>query len=140
MTYDLNISPDAVGAEVREHLNKLQSQLSNFNIVYSHAVLVRDNAKAILAEVEAKAADVAFLTNSKTLRKGVQAKKIGMMSKQVVASDGETYTIPLARKVYNEAEHQALVAKLRLDELKSSLNTYRSILAWDRVEFENAIG
>lgn len=131
-----NIASDATGVLVREHLIKLQAHLPNFNTVYSVLLFEQDEARAILDEVESLANDITVTKN--TLRKGAASKKVGLMSVKVAASDGIEYTIPQAKKKLNEAKHSALVARLRLDELKVAIQTYRSILTWDRVEYEHS--
>ena len=133
--YNFNIDTDKSGVEIRNHLIKLQTHLPNFNVLYANALLEEDNAKAILNEVEHLAEDAA--RNDNAFRKGASEKKIGLMTKRVKISSGHDLTIPEARKMFNEAKHNSIVAKLNLEELKTAIQTYRSVLTWDRVEFEN---
>ena len=131
LDYSLTLPENALGAEVRDHLVKLQNLFGTFNEMYDEALLELEKSKILLETVTEKVDEA--LAKEYPVTKG-KKRKLNVK----VRIDKEELTILDAKKKLAIAKFELSQAKSKVNELKSAISATRSILAWDRQELSES--
>lgn len=136
--YDLTLEPAAVGAEVRNHLVDLQNIYGLFSAYLDEAAYNLALAKLLVEEVDTLATEIIEDSLSKMPIQRKSPKKYNKLNMRVQTKNGNEVTLLEAKrsvvdlkKIYDQADS-------KLKELDRAINTSRSLLAWDRMEYGNS--
>jgi len=133
--YDLTLADGAAGAAVRNHLVMLQNLFSRLNEIHDDALRQHELYKIMIDEVEEKVNEA--IVKDYPVTKGSKKKKLNI---KVSMDELGEISLLEARKLHVEAKYNLSKAKSKLTELKTAINSTRSVLAWDKQEYEETKG
>ena len=136
--YDLKLSPEAFGAEVREHLVQLQNIYGLFSAELDDVAYELNVIKLDLEEAEALVNDYIedYISKMPLQRKNI--KKPNKLNIEVNLRDGRKTTVLKIKSDLIDIKKLHDNCDSKLKELDRAINTSRSLLAWDRMEYGNS--
>lgn len=131
---DFTLSPDKMGADVREHMINLQN-------VYGYVSSIADIASYKVESIKLKIEEIDAEVESELMHKYPMKQKSKFSKKEIneteIVIEGEVFTLKDLKRNLNLAKKNYNEAKSKLKELELAINTAKSALAWDREEFKN---
>lgn len=137
LAVDTKIPDGAIGTQIREYLIYIQNVFGNVNEAHDNAVLRFDRAKAYYEEIEELVDEhLSSNTGKGPITSKASKGKKSKLKVNVTNREGVTTNLLEAKGLLIDAKFEAARTKSFIEEIKSAIGTARSILAWDRHEYE----